>query len=41
MLELLFGTHVGGWQAMVQFWFWATVLFTLLLFFYKRGNNGN
>lgn len=37
MLDLLFGTHIGGWQAMVQFWFWTGVLFCVLLFIWKRG----
>ena len=36
MLDLLFGTHIGGWQAMVQFWFWTAVLFSGLLFYWKK-----
>jgi hypothetical protein len=37
MLDVLFGIHIGGWKAMVQFWFWAVVMFSVLLFLYKKG----
>ena len=37
MIDLLFGTHIGGWEAMVQFWFWTILAFAGLLFWYKRG----
>jgi hypothetical protein len=37
MIDTLFGTHIGGWQAVVQFWFWATALFITLLVWYKKG----
>ena len=36
MLELLFGTHIGGWQAMFQFWFWTILAFAGLVVFYNR-----
>lgn len=31
MIDLLFGTHIGGWQAMVQFFFWTGIALTLVL----------
>jgi len=36
MIDLLFGTHVGGWQAFVQFWFWTGIALTLVLRWMKR-----
>ncbi len=26
MLDVLFGIHVAGWKAMVQFWFWFSIV---------------
>lgn len=31
MLDLLFGTHIGGWQAMFQFFFWTGIALALVL----------
>ena len=36
MLDLLFGTHIGGWQAMVQFFFWTSIAMVLVLRWMKR-----
>lgn len=36
MLDLLFGVHVGGWQAIVQFWIWTAALFGILLYWYRK-----
>lgn len=36
MIELLFGAHVGGWQAWAQFWIWTAALFGILLLWYRR-----
>lgn len=37
MIDLLFGTHLGGWEAMVQFWFWTITMFATFVFLYKKG----
>lgn len=39
MIDLLFGTHVGGWQAMFQFWFWAGIAITVVLRWMKGQEN--
>ena len=36
MLELIFGTHIGGWQAMVQFFFWTGLALVIVLRWMKR-----
>lgn len=36
MLDLLFGTHIGGWQATVQFFFWTSIALVLILRWMKR-----
>jgi hypothetical protein len=37
MLDLLFGTHIAGWKAMFQFWFW----FAIAAFFVMRWMKSN
>lgn len=36
MIDLLFGIHIGGWEATVQFIFWTSLLFASLLWYYRR-----
>jgi len=36
MWDLLFGTHIGGWQAMVQFWFWTGLVLGISLTWLRR-----
>lgn len=36
MLDLLFGTHIGGWQAMVQFFFWTGLALVIVLRWMKK-----
>lgn len=37
MLDLLFGIHVAGWQAMAQFWIWTAIIFAALRYLYRKG----
>jgi len=37
MTDLLFGTHIAGWQAFVQFWFWTGICLAVLFYMWKRG----
>jgi len=41
MLELLFGLHLGGWKAYVQFWFWTGLALIIVLRLMKKAHNGN
>lgn len=41
MLDLFFGTHIGGWQAMVQFFFWTALAMTLVLRWMRKQNRGH
>lgn len=36
LLDLLFGMHVGGWRAYVQFWFWTGLALLIVLRWMKR-----
>ena len=39
MIDLLFGTHIGGWQAWVQFWFWTSLALVIVLRWMKGQEN--
>lgn len=36
MLDILFGLHIGGWKATLQFVIWTSVLFAVALYWYRR-----
>lgn len=36
MLDLLFGIHIGGWQATFQFAFWTSIALFIVLRWMKR-----
>lgn len=36
ILDLLFGTHVAGWKAMLQFWIWAGVALAVSLIYLRK-----
>jgi hypothetical protein len=36
MLDLLFGIHIGGWQATFQFVFWTSIALAIVLRWMKR-----
>jgi len=36
MWDLLFGTHLAGWQAMVQFWFWTGLFLGIAIDWFRR-----
>lgn len=39
MIDTLFGMHLGGWQAMFQFFFWTGIAMTLVLRWMKGQEN--
>jgi len=36
ILEILFGTHVAGWKAMLQFWLWAALALAVSLLYLRK-----
>ena len=38
MWDLLFGIHIGGLEAFVQFWFWTAVAFASLALWVRITN---
>lgn len=36
ILDLLFGTHVAGWKAILQFWLWTGAALTLLILYFRK-----